>query len=147
MVQAGSNADTEQIVEPMIALARCSIRHRIVITGTHGADFMFALHRRGYAQVAITANSPLANGQYDVALIDWRHKPIEGLETVLDWLLDFLDPAGAVVMCVDPQGPSADREIRNILAKRGLKIELGSRCEASAAISGWRRETKLAQLC
>jgi hypothetical protein len=98
MVQSSRNADSEQVVEPMLALARCSIRHRIVVTGTHSAALMFALHRRGYAHVAITANSPLANGQYEVALIDWREKSIDSLKTMLDWLMDFLDPAA--VSCV-----------------------------------------------
>jgi len=58
MVQSSRNADSEQVVEPMLALARCSIRHRIVVMGTHSAALMFALHRRGYAHVPITANSP-----------------------------------------------------------------------------------------
>jgi hypothetical protein len=84
------HAYDEQIVGPMIALARSSIRDRIVVAGTNSAELMFELHRRGYVQVATTANCHFANGQCDVALVDWRQKSIEGLKTTLDWPMDFL---------------------------------------------------------
>jgi hypothetical protein len=139
MIQSSCNADSEQIVEPMLALARCSLRHRIVVTGTHSAALMFALHRRGYAHVAITANSPLANGQYEVAFIDWRQKSIESLKTMLDWLMDFLDPAAVVVMCVDSLGSPEDRKIlRSVLGKCGLSVETGTAGDYGLAISAWR---------
>jgi hypothetical protein len=138
MLQSSHAAGSEQIVEPMLALARCSIRHRIVVTGTHSAALMFALHRRGYAHVAITANSPLANGQYEVALVDWRQKSIDSLKTTLDWLMDFLDPAAVVVMCVESLRPSDDRQVRSMLAKCGLSVETGTAGDYGLAISAWR---------
>jgi hypothetical protein len=142
MVQSSRNADNEQVVEPMLALARCSIRHRIVVTGTHSAALMFALHRRGYAHVAITANSPLANGQYEVALIDWREKSIDSLKTMLDWLMDFLDPADVIVMCVDSLRSSEERQIRSVLGKCGLSVETGTAGDFGLAISAWRECAK-----
>ena len=142
MVQSSRNADSEQVVEPMLALARCSIRHRIVVTGTHGAALMFALHRRGYAHVASTANSPLANGQYEVALIDWREKSIDSLKTMLDWLMDFLDPAAVIVMCVDSLRSSEERQIRSVLGKCGLSVETGTAGDFGLAISAWRECAK-----
>jgi hypothetical protein len=142
MNQPRLNAYDEQIVGPMIALARSSIRDRIVVAGTNSAELMFELHRRGYVQVATTANCHFANGQCDVALVDWRQKSIEGLQTTLDWLMDFLNPAGVMVIWVDPMQPSKDREIRSALERRGLIVEVGSAGEDGTAISARRGKTK-----
>jgi hypothetical protein len=122
MIQPRLNAYDELIVGPMIALARSSIRDRIVMAGTNSAELMLERHRRGYVQVATTANCHFANGQCDVALVDWRRKSIEGLKATLDWLMDLLNPAGVMVVWVDPMQPSQDREIRSALGKRGLIV-------------------------
>jgi hypothetical protein len=142
MIQSSLSPEKDRIIEPMIALARCSIRHSIVVTGTNSAELMFALHRRGYVRVATTANCPLPDGQYDVALIDWRQRSIKALETTLDWLVDFLDPAGVVVVWVDPAEPSANRKIRSLLGKHGLTVEAHTVREHGAAISARRSEMK-----
>ena len=143
MIELRVTHDSEGIIETMIALARCTMRHRIVVTGTNAAQLMFALHRRGYGRVAVTTYCPLAIGQYDVALVDWRQKPIKALETTLDWLLDFLDPAAVVVVWVDPPGLSADGKIRSILRKRGLTVDGGTVRDRGAAISARRSEARL----
>jgi hypothetical protein len=53
----------DRIVEPMIALARCSKQHRIVVAGSRGVELMLELQRRGYVRTAATANcgQPAAN--------------------------------------------------------------------------------------
>src|SRR5262245_27345579 len=80
----------EGIVEPMIALARCSKQQRIIVAGSNSAQLMFELHRQGYMRVVTTRHSGLPCGQSDVALVDWRGHSIKALETTLDWLLHFL---------------------------------------------------------
>ena len=42
------NPQDKDVIEPLIAQARCSIRDRIVVAGTRSAELMFELHRRGY---------------------------------------------------------------------------------------------------
>jgi hypothetical protein len=68
---------SERIIEPMVALARCSKRQRILVTGTRSAELRFELHRGGYVRVATTANCGLPNAQYDVALVDGRQHSIK----------------------------------------------------------------------
>src|ERR1700756_1487510 len=110
MIQARLIPAGERIVEPMLALARCSKQQRIIVAGSRGAELMFELHRRGHVRVATTANCGLPAGQYDVALVDWRQRSIKALETTLGWLLDFLTPAGGLTVWVDPQEPPANRK-------------------------------------
>jgi hypothetical protein len=57
----------EGIIEPMIALGRCSIRHRIVVSGMRSAELMFELHRRGHERVETTASCSFTAGPHDVA--------------------------------------------------------------------------------
>ena len=90
MIQTRLIPAGERIIEPMLALARCSKLQRIVVAGSKSGELMFELHRRGYVRVATTANCGLPAGQYDVALVDWRQRSIKALETTLDWLVDFL---------------------------------------------------------
>jgi hypothetical protein len=110
----------ERIIEPMIELARCSKLDRIIVAGAKSAALMFELHRRGYVRVATTTNCGLPAGQYDVALVDWRERSIKALDTTLDWLVDFLGSAGALVVWIDPQESAANRKLRSMLEKHGL---------------------------
>jgi hypothetical protein len=142
MIQSTLSPKEDRIIEPMIALARCSIRHRIVVTGTNSAELMFELHRRGFVRVATTANCPLPDGQYDVALVDGRHKSIKALETTLGWLMDFVDLAGVVVVWIDLPEPSANQKIRSVLEKNGLTVEADTVRDYGAAISARRSAIK-----
>ena len=107
MSQSRLTSTSERIIEPMIDLARCSKLERIIVAGADSAALMFELHRRGYVRVATTANCGLPAGQYDVALVDWRGRSIKALDPTLDWLVDFLTPAGVLVVWIDPQEPAA----------------------------------------
>jgi acetolactate synthase regulatory subunit len=127
-------------MDPMIALARCSKQHRIVVAGSKGVELMFELHRRGYVRAAATANCGHPAGQYDVALVDWRRRTFKTLESALDWLVDFLSPAGVLVVWVDPQKPSGNQSIRLFLERRGFVIESGIVHECGCAVSARRRE-------
>src|SRR5262245_61296363 len=142
MIQSRLTAAGERILEPMIDLACCSKLNRIIVAGTKSAALMFELHRRGYARVATTANCGLPAGQYDVALVDWRERSVKALEPAPDWLLDFLNPAGVLVVWVDPQEPAGNRTLRSMLEKHGLVVEAGTVREYGSAISAQRAETK-----
>src|SRR5262247_1878550 len=111
MIQTRLICAGERIVEPMLALARCSKLRRIIVAGANSAALMFELHRRGYVRVATTANCGLPAGQYDVALVDWRQRSIKTLDPTLDWLVDFLTPAGVLVVWLDPQEPAGNRKL------------------------------------
>src|SRR4030081_2044036 len=96
----------DRILEPMIALARCSNLHRIVVAGAKSVELMFDLHRRGYARAAGTAYCGRPARQYDVALVDWRRRALKELETTLDWLVDSVGSVGVLVVWVVPQKPA-----------------------------------------
>ncbi len=129
----------ERIIEPMLALARCSKLQRIIVAGSKSAELMFELHRRGYVRVATTAaNCGLPAGQYDVALVDWRQRSIKALETTLDWLVDFLSPTGVLVVWVDPQERAGNRKLRSALQRHGLIVEAGTIREHGSAVAAQR---------
>src|SRR5262245_1641050 len=140
MIQPRPIPARERIVEPMLALARCSKLQRIIVAGSKSAELMFELHRRGHTRVTTTSNCGLPAGQYDVALVDWRERSIKALETTLDWLVDFLSPASVLVVWVDPQEPTANRKLRSVLEKQGLLVEAGVIRKHGSAISARRHE-------
>ena len=131
----------DRIIEPMIALAGCSKQHRIVVAGSKGVELMLELQRRGFAHTAATANCGQPAGQYDVALVDWRRRTFKTLEVALDWLVDFLSPAGVLVVWVDPQKEAANEALRGSLEERGFVIEAGTVHDCGCAVSARRRET------
>jgi hypothetical protein len=134
----------DRIIEPMIALAGCSKQHRIVVAGSKGVELMLELQRRGYARAAATANCGHPAGQYDVALVDWRRRTFKTLEVALDWLVDFLSPAGLLVVWVDPQKAAANEALRASLERRGFVIEAGTVHDCGCAVSArWRETTPL----
>jgi hypothetical protein len=130
----------DRIIEPMIALACCSKQHRIVVAGSKGVELMLELHRRGYVRAAATANCGRPAGQYDVALVDWRRRTFKTLEIALDWLVEFLSPAGVLVVWFDPQKPTANQTLCLSLERRGFVIEGGTVHEYGCAVSARRRE-------
>jgi hypothetical protein len=130
----------DRIIEPMIALADCSKQHRIVVAGSEGVELILELHRRGYARAAATANCGHPAGQYDVALVDWRRRTFKTPEPALHWLVDFLSPAGVLVVWVDPQKAAANETLRLSLERRGFVIEDGTIHECGCVVSARRRE-------
>jgi hypothetical protein len=134
------NSVGDRIIEPMIVLASCSKQHRIVIAGSKAVELMLELHRRGYARAAATANCGLPAGQYDVALVDRRRRTFKTLEVALDWLADFLGPAGAVVVWVDPQKSVANETLRLSLERRGFVVEGGTVHECGCAVLARRHQ-------
>ena len=142
MLQSRLTPTGERIIEPMIELARCSKLDRIIVAGANSAALMFELHRHGYVRVATTTNCGLPAGQYDVALVDWRGRSIKALDTTLDWLIDFLSPAGGLVVWIDPQEPAGNRKLRSLLEKHGLAIEAGTVQEHGSAVSAQRADMK-----
>jgi hypothetical protein len=140
MTSSRTTSTGDRILEPMIALANCSKQHRIVVAGSNGVELMLELQRRGYARAAATANCGHPAGQYDVALVDWRRRTFKTLEVALDWLVEFLSPAGILVVWVDPQKATANEALRLSLERRGFVIEAGTVHECGCAVSARRRE-------
>jgi hypothetical protein len=130
----------DRIIDPMIALAHCSKQDRIVVAGSKGVELMLELQRRGYVRTAATANCGHPAGQYDVVLVDWRRRTFKTLEVALDWLVNFLSPAGVLVVWVDPQKAAANRALRLALEGRGFVIEEGTVHECGCAVSARRSE-------
>ena len=135
-------AKGDRIIDPMIALAGCSVHDRIVVAGSRGMELMLELHQRGYVHAASTGNCGRPAGQYDAALVDWRRRTFLSLETTLDWLLNFLSPDGVLVVWVDAHKPAADQSLRASIERRGFVIEQGTVHECGCALSARRRQTR-----
>jgi hypothetical protein len=105
----------------------------MIVAGSQRSELMFKLHRRGYSRVATTTTCGLPDGQYDVALVDWRQHSIKALETTLDWLVHFLTPSGVLVAWLDPQERAGNRKLRAMLEEHGFVVEAGTvrRCGAA----------------
>ena len=140
MTSSLTTAAGDRIIDPMLALAGCTKQHRIVVAGSKGVELMLELQRRGYARTAATANCGHPAGQYDVALVDWRRRTFKTLEVALDWLVDFLSPAGVLVVWVDPQKEAANEALRAWLEQRGFVIEAGTVHDCGCAVSARRRD-------
>jgi hypothetical protein len=106
-------ATGDRTIEAMLALARCSAQHRILVAGSKSIEMMMELQRRCYLRAAATGNCGRPAGQYDVALVDGRRRPLRTLETTLDWLVNFISPSGVLVMWVDAQKPTANQSLRD----------------------------------
>ena len=101
---------------------------------------MSVLQHRGYLRAAATANCGHPAKQYSVALVDWRQRTLQALETTLDWLADYLNPAGVLVVWVDPQKPAANQTLRATLQRHGFRVEAGTAYDYGFAISARRLE-------
>ncbi len=138
MIQSRLTPSSERIIEPMLGLARCSKHHRIIVAGSQRSELMFDLHRRGYGRVATTTTCGLPDGQYDVALVDWRRHSINALATTLDWLVHFLTPSGVLVAWLDPQERAGNRKLRAILEEHGFVVEAGTVRDHGSAVAARR---------
>ena len=126
--------------ETMIGLARCSRLDRIILAGSQSPHRMFELHRRGFIRVATTASCGLPRGQYDAALVDWRLPSMKALAATLDWLVHFVGPDGVLVITLDTRECPDRGKLRPMLAKLGFRVEAGTRCGHTIAISARRRD-------
>lgn len=140
MTASRSILSGDRIVDPILALARCSKEHRILVAGSKAVELMFELHRRGFARAAATTNCGRPASQYDVALVDWRSRTSRALETTLDWLVEFLSPGSVLVVWVDAQKSSANQNLRDSLERRGFVVESGIDHDCGRAVSARRRE-------
>jgi hypothetical protein len=136
----------DRIIDPMLALASCSTRQRIVITGSKSMELMFDLHRRGYLLAAAAGNCGRPSGQYDVALVDWRRRTLRSLETTIDWLMDFLNLRAVLVIWVDAQKPPANEKLRAAVERRGFVIVHCATHECGSAFAAKRSQAYPAQL-
>ena len=131
----------DRIIDPMIALAGCSTQHRIVVAGSKGMEMMMELQRRGYLRATATGNCGRPAGQYDVALVDWRRRPLRTLEATLDWLVNFLSRSGILVVWVDAQKPTANQSLHALLETRGFIVMQGTVHDCGSALSARRQQT------
>jgi hypothetical protein len=128
----------ERLVEPIIALAHCSKLARIIVTGAHSAEAVIDLHRLGYARATTTSNCGLPAGQYDVVLLDGRQRSIKAVGTTLDWMVDFLNLTGVLIVWLDSHQPAAGRALRSVLESHGFRIEAGTVHERGSAVAARR---------
>jgi hypothetical protein len=134
-------ATGDRIIDPMIALAGCATRQRIVVAGSKSMELMLELHRRGYLLAAAAGNCGRPTGQYDVALVDWRRRTLHALEPTMDWLMNFLSPGAVLVVWVDAQKPAASESLRTAVAKRGFVVERDTVHECGCALLARRSQT------
>ena len=133
-------ATGDRIIDPMIALAGCSTRQRILIAGSKSMELMMELQRRGYLLSAAAGNCGRPAGQYDVAFLDWRRRTLHALEATIDWLAPFLNPSALLVVWVDAQKPAANESLRALVTKRGFVIVRGTVHECGCALLARRSQ-------
>jgi hypothetical protein len=129
----------DRILDRMITLSRCSEQQRIIVAGSKSIELTSELYRHGFIHVASAANCGQADGQYEVALVDWRRRTLQALETTLDWLVDFLSPAGLLLVWIDPQKPATRQGLYAGLERRGF---LRAVHDFGSAVSARRREER-----
>jgi hypothetical protein len=142
MIESRLGPTGHKVIDPMLDLAHCSKLDRIIVAGANGAALMFALHKRGYVRVTTTANCGLPARQYDAVLVDWRGRSLKALDSTLAWLVDFLSPAGVLVVWLDPQATADNRKLRAILEKHGVTVEAGMVREHGSAVAAQRLNMK-----
>ena len=135
-------ASGDEIIDAMMALARCSRWHQIIVAGANGPHRMFELHHRGYARVATTETCGLPRGQYDVALVEWQVHSIKALSATLDWLVNFISPNGVLVIWIDDREHPDRRKLAALLQKLGFRIEAGTRSGHGLAVSARRLDAQ-----
>lgn len=129
----------------MVALAGCSTRQRILVTGAKSMELTMDLQRRGYLLAAAAGNCGRATGQYEVALVDWRRRTLNALEPMMDWLDDFLSPRAVLVIWVDAQRPAAKENLRAAVKKRGFIVVQGTDHPCGCAFLARRSQAAPAQ--
>jgi hypothetical protein len=130
----------DRIIEPMIALARGTRDHRILVAGAKSLELMLELQQLGYARTSAAANSGHPAQQYDAVLIDWRQRTLNALEPTLDRLAAFVAANGVMVVWVDAQKAAANQKLRASLEKRGFDIEDETRRACGDGLAARRRE-------
>ena len=131
---------SDRIIEPMIALAGCSPRQRIVVVGAKSMELMMDLQRRGYFLAASAGNCGLPAAQYDAALVDWRRRPLSALDAAMDWLDGFLGPRAVLVIWLDAQKSQAKDNLRAAVAKRGFVVLQGAEHPCGSALLARRSQ-------
>jgi hypothetical protein len=134
-------ATGDRIIDPMIALAGCSTRQRILVVGSRSMELMQELHRRGYLLAAAAGNCGRPTAQYHVGLVDWRRRTLHALETTMDWLASFLTPSAILVVWVDAQKPAAADSLRTLVAERGFVVLRGTVHDCGYALLARRSQT------
>src|SRR5262249_62361448 len=85
-----------------------------------------------------TLKCGLPAGQYDVVLLDGRERSIKAVETTLDWVADFLRPAGVLIVWLDPHQSAIARPLRSVLESHGFWIEAGTLPGRGSAVAARR---------
>ena len=110
----------------MMAITGCTARQRIIVIGAKSMELMMALQRRGYLQAAAAGNCGVPAGQYEVALVDWRRRTLNALDTTMDWLDNFLSPRAVLAIWVDAQKPAAKCNLRAAVSRHGFVVLQGA---------------------
>jgi hypothetical protein len=142
MTESRLSPTGHEVIDSMLDLAHCSKLDRIIVAGANSAALMFELHKRGYVRVTTTANCGLPARQYDAVLVDWRGRSLKALDATLAWLVDFLSPAGALVVWLDPLATAENRKLCAILEKHGVTAEAGTVREHGSAVAAQRWDMK-----
>ena len=85
-----------------------------------------ALHRRGYLQAAAAGNCGVPASQYEVALVDWRWRTLNALDTTMDWLDNFLSPRAVLAIWVDAQKSAAKDNLRAAVSRHAFVVLQGA---------------------
>lgn len=113
-----------------------------MVAGSKSFELMFETEHRGFVHVAATANCGRPAHQYDVALVDWRRRPLRDLETFLAWVTDFLKSKGVLLIWTESQKNEARDVLRAAIEKSGFVVESDNVHKEGCAMLARLRESK-----
>jgi hypothetical protein len=88
-------------MDTMIQLARAAKSNRMIVAGPNSSEVFLELHHRGYLRVTTAKLCGVPCGQFDVALVAWRERSINAIETTLNGLVQFLSTTGPLESLID----------------------------------------------
>jgi hypothetical protein len=138
MTQSSPIQSGERIIDAMIQLARATKSNRMIVAGPSSSEVFLELHHRGYLRVTTAKLCSAPCGQFDVALVAWRERSIEALETTLDGLVHFLSTTGQLLVWVGAPDRIPLKLVQLALNGLGFRIEARTPCEHGVAITARR---------
>jgi hypothetical protein len=138
MMQPPSVADSEQVVDTMIALTRLSNAHRTIIAGNDSVRLYVSLKRRGFIRVATPATCNIPRKQHSVGLVAGQDSPTT-IEASLTEISPFLGDCAAIAILISSRESGLGPKIRTKLQQMGFRIEAGVRCDQGLVLSAYRQ--------
>lgn len=131
MVQPGSAADREQVIDTMVGLTRLSTFHRAIAAGGDSMDLYLVLRRRGFIRVATPTTCRVPKGQHAVGLI-MGQTTLRAIEAALAQISQYLSASATIAILIDSRESGFCLKIRTRLERLGFRDRGGRQVPAGS---------------